>query len=141
MAINTPKWRLPLFAIILVVFLLMPGIASAAPFGFNYPAAKAIIDPAGHIVTDYPNLSELDLTPMQRQQLQGMLQRRNKEMAEVLTSSQRTELQHQLHSGHSLLQALLKLDLQPEQEHLIKAIEQFTNLKIKAALTRYSLLN
>lgn len=140
MAINCPKWRsLSLLAIILAVFLLMPGIAAAAPFGFNSPNVKAIINPASNLVANYPQLSELDLTPMQRQQLQAVLQRRNKEIAAVLTSVQRNELQHQLHSGSNLNQALLKLHLQPEQEQLIKSIEQFTSLKIKATLARYSL--
>ncbi|MEA5566953.1 hypothetical protein [Anabaena sp. UHCC 0399] len=146
MAIKFSKWlSLSVLATILALFLFLPGIALAAPFGFHTPS-ETIINSAGNvvsgnIVTDYPNLTELDLTPLQRQQLQGMLQRRNKEIAAVLTPSQLTELKHQLHSGHNFNQALLAIDLQPEQEHLIKAIEQFINLKIKATLVRYSLPN
>ncbi|HIK07795.1 MAG TPA: hypothetical protein IGS40_24410 [Trichormus sp. M33_DOE_039] len=141
MAINCPKWlSIPLLATLLAFFNLIPGIALAAPFGFH-PSAKVIATPISNVFVDYPNWSELDLTPMERQQLQGMLQRRNQEIVAVLNLSQRDALQHQLHSGHNLHQALLALDLQPEQEHLIKAIEQLTSLKIKAALARYSLIN
>jgi hypothetical protein len=143
MAINFPKWlSLSLIATILALVLLMPSIALAAPFGFHAPS-KAIISPAvnvvANLVTNYPNLSDLDLTPLQRQQLQAVLQRRNKEIAAVLNPSQLAQLQHKLHSGNSFNQALVALDLEPEQQHLIKAIEQFTTLKLKATLTRYSL--
>lgn len=130
MAINFPKW-LSLLAAILALILLMPGTALAEPFTFNAPTAN--------LVTQYPSISDLDLTPLQRQRLQAVLQRRNKEIQAVLEPSQRAKLKHQLHSGNSLNQALITLDLQPEQQHLVKAIEQLTSLKMKALLSRYSL--
>ncbi|QLE55884.1 hypothetical protein [Nostoc sp. TCL26-01] len=130
MAINFPKW-LSVIAAILALILLMPETALAAPFTFPAPAAN--------LVTHYPAISDLDLTPLQRQRLQAVLQRRNKEIQAVLEPSQIAELKNQLHSGNSFNQALIKLDLQPEQQHLIKAIEQLTSLKMKALLSRYSL--
>lgn len=135
MAINFPKW-LAVLVTILALNLFMP--AMAAPLGF-YTPSKAIHAPAANLVTTYPSFSDLDLTPLQRQRLQAVLQRRNKEIQAVLEIAQRDELRHRLHSGDSLNEALTALELQPEQQHLIKAIEQLTNLKLRALLSRYSL--
>jgi stress response protein SCP2 len=99
----------------------------------------AIRASAANLVTAYPSLTDLDLTPLQRQRLQAVLQRRNKEIQAVLDVTQRDQLRHQLHSGYNLNQALTSLELQPEQEYLIKAIEQLTSLKLRALLSRYSL--
>ncbi|MCF4970251.1 hypothetical protein [Nostoc sp. CMAA1605] len=140
MAINSRKWlSIPLLATFLAFFLSMPSIALAAPLKL-YPAVQ-IANSVSNVITDYPNWSGLDLTPMERQQLQGMMQRRNQDIAAILNLFQRQELQHQLHSGHNFHQALQALNLQPEQENLIKAIEQLTSLKIKAALARYALIH
>ncbi|MBD2342973.1 hypothetical protein [Anabaena subtropica] len=136
MAINFPKW-LTVLVTILALLLLIPVTTLAAPFGFP-TSSKGIHTPAASLVTTYPSFSDLDLTPLQRQRLQGVLQRRNKEIQAVLDISQRDELRHQVHSGYSFNQALISLDLQPEQQHLIKAIEQLTSLKLKALLVRYS---
>ncbi|BAY69699.1 hypothetical protein ACN23B_20455 [Anabaena sp. FACHB-709] len=136
MAINFPKW-LAVLATILALLLLMPVTTSAATFGFHTPS-QAIYASAASLVTTYPSFSDLDLTPLQRQRLQSVLQRRNKEIQAVLDISQRDTLRHQIHSGHSFNQALLSLELQPEQQHLIKAIEQLTSLKLKALLVKYS---
>lgn len=136
MAINFPKW-LAVLVTILALNLFMPGTV-AAPFGFHTPS-KAIHAHAANLVTTYPSFADLDLTPLQRQRLQAVLQRRNKEIQTVLDISQRDELRHRLHSGDSLNEALTSLELQPEQEHLIKAIEQLTSLKLRALLSRYSI--
>ncbi|MBD2503019.1 hypothetical protein [Anabaena azotica] len=135
MAINFPKW-LAVLVTILALNLFMP--AMAAPLGFHTPLS-AIHAPAANLVTAYPSFSDLDLTPLQRQRLQAVLQRRNKEIQAVLDVSQRDELRHRLQSGDGLNEGLTALELQPEQQHLIKAIEQLTNLKLRALLSRYSL--
>ncbi len=82
---------------------------------------------------------ELDLTPQERQQLQAVRQRRNKEITAVLNSSQRDKLAQHLRHGNNLNQALEQLNLKPEQKDFVKAIMQLTNLKIKAILSRHSL--
>ncbi|BCL36959.1 hypothetical protein [Nostoc sp. MS1] len=135
MAINFPKW-LAVLVTILALNLFMP-VVVAASFGLNTPSI-AIHASAANLVTTYPSFADLDLTPLQRQRLQAVLQRRNREIQVVLDISQRDELRHRLHSGDSLNQALTALELQPEQERLIKAIEQLTNLKLRALLSRYS---
>jgi len=136
MAINFPKW-LAVLVTILALNLLMLGTV-AAPLELQTPAI-AIHAPAANLVTTYPSFSDLDLTPLQRQRLQSVLQRRNKEIQAVLDISQRDKLRHRLHSGDSLNEALTALELQPEQQHLIKAIEQLTSHKLRALLSRYSL--
>lgn len=136
MAINFPKW-LAVIVTTLALNLFMP-VTVAAPFGFHTPL-MAIHAPAANLVTTYPTFSDMDLTPLQRQRLQAVLQRRNKEIQAVLDISQRDELRHQLKSGDNLNEALAALELQPEQQHLIKAIEQLTSLKLRALLSKYSL--
>ncbi|WP_066379888.1 MULTISPECIES: hypothetical protein [unclassified Anabaena] len=141
MAINFPKWlSLPLIAATLALVLLMPSVALAAPFRFQL-LSQPIIAPVVNVVNHYPDLSKLDLTPLQRQQLQAILQRRNKDISAVLNSTQRTQLQQKIHSGNNLNQALRQLELAPEQQQLIQAIEQLTTLKLQATLARYSLPN
>jgi hypothetical protein len=135
MAINFPKW-LAVLVTILALNLFMP-VTMAASLWLNAPS-NAIHASAANLLTTYPSFADLNLTPLQRQRLQAVLQRRNKEIQAVLDIAQRDELRHRLHSGASLNQALTALELQPEQQHLIKAIEQLTSLKLKALLSRYS---
>ncbi|MBW4560254.1 MAG: hypothetical protein KME32_03695 [Mojavia pulchra JT2-VF2] len=124
MAIKFLKW-LSVLANILALVLFIPGIALAAPYPTD-ATSSIIISQASN------SFSEIDLTPLQRQKLQAVRQRRNKEIQAVLDSSQRAKLAQNLHIGNNLNQALEKLDLQPEQQELVKAILQFTNLKMKA---------
>jgi Spy/CpxP family protein refolding chaperone len=132
MAIHLSK-RLSVFANILALLIFMPGIALAAPV--------QIAPNSGILFAQVSNTSssEINLTPQQHQQLQAVRQRRNREIEAVLNSSQRHQLAHSLHSGNDINQALEKLNLQPEQQNLIKAIVQFTNLKMQAISSRHSL--
>ena len=116
--------RLLTFAIILGITILSPGIAMATPDQFFPPTILA----NSEIVA----FSDVDLTPQERQKIQGVSQRRNKEIQEVLNLSQRTQLSHALHRGNNIYQALQTLNLQPEQHKLIKAIFELSNLKTKA---------
>ncbi|MHC5833130.1 MAG: hypothetical protein ACYT04_98380, partial [Nostoc sp.] len=80
----------------------------------------------------YSTSSVINLTPQQSQQLQAVRQRRNREIEAVLNTSQRVQLAHNLRAGKNMNQALETLNLQPDQQELVKAIGQFTNLKMKA---------
>ncbi|MEH1808651.1 hypothetical protein [Nostoc sp.] len=136
MAIYLTK-RLSMLANILALVLFMPGIALAVPVQIN--TTYGVIFPQSTKTASYSTSSEISLTPLQRQELQAVRQRRNKEIAAVLNSSQRDQLNHNLRAGNNIKQALEKLNLQPEQQDLVKAIMQFTNLKIKAISSRHLL--
>ncbi|MEH1852778.1 MAG: hypothetical protein V7L11_14200 [Nostoc sp.] len=136
MAIYLTK-RLSVFANILALILFMPGIAFAAPVQIN--TTSGIIFAQTTKTASYSTSSEINLTPLQRQELQAVRQRRNREIAAVLNSSQRDQLNHNLRAGNNIKQALEKLNLQPDQRELVKAIVQFTNLKMKAISSRHLL--
>ncbi|MDZ8051940.1 MAG: hypothetical protein RMX63_10830 [Aulosira sp. ZfuCHP01] len=120
-----------LVTIITLVFFA-PAIALATPT--QHEGSHTII-----IAQAATSSLELDLTPQERQQLQAVRQRRNKEIKAVLNSSQRAQLAQHLRHGNNLNQALEKLNLRSEQKDFVKAIMQLTNLKIKAILSRHSL--
>jgi hypothetical protein len=123
MIIKFPTFLLVLTYIVIQVFFL-PGIALALPGNININSHLII----AQVTKSY---SESDLTPLQRQRLQAVRQRRNREIQAVLDSPQRAQLARELHRGSNLNQALEKVTLQPEQQELIKAILKFTNLKLK----------
>jgi len=137
MVIHLTK-QLSVFATILALVLFMPGIVLAAPVQFN-TTSGIIFAQTIKTVSDSTSLSEINLTPLQRQELQSVRQRRNKEIQAVLNTSQRTKLSHNLRAGNKINQALERLNLQPEQQELVKAIVQFTNLKMKAISSKHSL--
>ncbi|MBN3872117.1 hypothetical protein [Nostoc sp. JL33] len=136
MAIHLIK-RLFVFAAILALVLFMPGIALAARVQLH--TTSGVIFGQTTKTVSYSTSSEINLTPLQSQQLQAVRQRRNKEIGAVLNPSQRAQLTHNLRAGNNINQALVKLNLQPEQQELVKAIVQFTNLKLKAISSRHSL--
>ncbi|MEH2204425.1 MAG: hypothetical protein V7K53_10145 [Nostoc sp.] len=136
MAIYLTK-RLSVFANILALILFIPGISLAAPVQIN--TNSGVLFAQTTTTASYSTWSEINLTPLQRQELQAVRQRRNREIAAVLNSSQRDQLNHNLRAGNNINQALEKLNLQPEQQDLVKAIVQFTNLKMKAISSRHLL--
>ncbi|EKF00229.1 hypothetical protein FDUTEX481_09159 [Tolypothrix sp. PCC 7601] len=103
---------------------MLPGIAIALPQKIN-------TQPNLMIAQAPKSYSDSDLTPLQKQRLQAIRQRRNKEIYAVLNSSQRAKLAEELHRGTDFNQALDKLNLKPEQKEMIQAILHFTNLKMK----------
>ncbi len=123
MAINWIK-RVFVLATILAIVLLLPFIASAAPEAVDFSNSVNISQ-------------EINLTPQHRQQLQAVRQRRNRDIKAMLDSSQRVKLAKSLHAGNSLNQALESVDLQPNQQEMLKAIVQISNLKIKAISARF----
>ena len=136
MGINLTK-RLFVLINILFFVLFMPGIALAAPVQLH--TTSGVIFPQTAKTASYSTSSVINLTPLQSQQLQAVRQRRNREIEAVLNTSQRAQLAHNLRAGKKMNQALEQLNLQPDQQELLKAIGQFTNLKMKAVSSRHSL--
>ncbi|MBN3893908.1 MAG: hypothetical protein HWQ41_00955 [Nostoc sp. NOS(2021)] len=136
MAIHLTKRFFVLVNILLFV-LFMPGIALAAPVQLH--TTSSVIFAQTTKTASYSTSSEINLTPLQSQQLQAVRQRRNREIEAILNTSQRDQLTHNLRAGKNMNQALEKLNLQPDQQELVKAIVQFTNLKMKAISSRHSL--
>ncbi|AFZ27075.1 hypothetical protein Cylst_5025 [Cylindrospermum stagnale PCC 7417] len=132
MKINLTKCFSVLLSI-LAFFILLPGIALAAPVQIHANAGMIIAQSTNKSAS----ASELNLTPQHRQQLQAVRHRRDKEIQAVLTSLQRSNFAHNLKAGKNYYQALEALDLKPEQRDLIKSIMQFTNLKLKAVSSRF----
>lgn len=137
MVINFPKW-LSVLANILALVIFMPGIALATPLQLH--ANSSVILTQSSLASSYLiSYSEADFTPQERQQIQALRQRRNKEIHKILTASQRDKLKESLQAGNNIYQALENLDLHPDQESMIKAVMQLTNLKMKGILSRHSL--
>ncbi|MHC5595100.1 MAG: hypothetical protein ACYTXC_03905 [Nostoc sp.] len=136
MAIHLTK-RLFVLLNILFFVLFMPGIALAAPVDLH--TTTGIIVAQTTKTASYSTSSEINVTPLQSQQLQAVRQRRNREIESVLNTSQRDQLSHNVRAGKNMNQALKTLNLQPDQQELVKAIVQFTNLKMKAISSRHSL--
>lgn len=92
-------------------------------------------------IEDSISLSENDLTPQEHQALQGIRQRRNREITTILDLSQRNQLINKLHNGNNLDQSLETLDLTSQQRELINSITTLTNLKLKGIFSRHSLMD
>ena len=123
-------------------FLTLALIFAVAFFSWKVPFASAnhFFSNSGEI-SDNIKLSEYDFTPQENQALQGIRQRRNKEIAAILDLSQRDLLAHKLHNGNNIDQALEALNLSSEQRELVNSINVFTNLKLKGIFSRHSLLD
>jgi len=137
MVIKFPKW-LFVVANILALVIFMPGIALATPLQIhaNYSVIFAqSIQPTVNLIS----YSEADFTPQERQKIQALRQRRNKEINAILTASQKEKLKEKLRAGDNIYQALESLDLHPDQQNMIKAVMQLMNLKMKAVMSRHSL--
>lgn len=137
MLINLPKW-LSVFANILALVILMPGMALATPLQIQ-ANSSVISAQQSQVPINLIAYSDVDLTPQERQQIQALRQRRNKEISNILSSSQRDKLKEKLRAGSNLSQALETLDLHPDQQSMIKAVMQLINLKMKAIFSRHSL--
>jgi hypothetical protein len=74
-----------------------------------------------------------ELTPQKRQQLQAIRQRRNREINALLNSEQKQSLSRNIRRGDNLNQALDKLKLEPQQQEMVQAIRQLSDLKMQAA--------
>ncbi|HLO88098.1 MAG TPA: hypothetical protein VK203_24265 [Nostocaceae cyanobacterium] len=129
-----------LLTLVLVVTLVFSSRIAVAAADNHFSFTKAI-SPANHPgIIQAQTFSDHDLTPQERQEIQAVRQRRNKEIAKILTSSQRQELDRQLHSSKNLDKSLSAVNLNSEQQKLIKAIEEVANLKIKSIISRHEVV-
>lgn len=119
------------FATFFAVIICFPKMTIAAPAIFDVNSTAIIAQSNG-------TLSNIDLTPQFRQQLQGVRQRRNLEIQKVLSVSQIEQLRQNLRAGERLTQALDKLQLKSDQQEMINAIMKISDLKTKTILSRYS---
>ncbi|MEA5569950.1 hypothetical protein [Calothrix sp. UHCC 0171] len=124
---------------LLTIILVTPGVAIAFPTRINlnqFPIHQTAI-----IAFSHPShiFIEEKLTPQERQELQAVRQGRNREIVQVLTKSQRRQLEHFLRSGNSLEKSIEALDLERDQWDTIQAVLELSELKIKGILYRHSL--
>lgn len=116
-------------------------------FAITFLSWEVPVASANHVfnnssdIEDSISLSENDLTPQEHQALQGIRQRRNREIAAILDLSQRNQLIHKLHNGNNLDQSLETLNLTSQQRELINSITTLTNLKLKGIFSRHSLMD
>lgn len=127
----TGKFVMRFVALVLVMASLfaMPEIANALPTQLNI-AGSAIIGKTNEV-------SEVDLTPRQSQQLQAMRQGRNRKIGEVLDASQKSQLLKYLRGGSSLNQAIEKLQLSGEKRDIVRAVAQLYDLRMKALSSQF----
>ncbi len=135
------KLKRRLFALLLIVFvaLFLPEITAASANSY-FNSSQAIFTSHSEDTKDTITFSEDDLTPQEHQKLQAVRQRRNNEILAVLSSAQRKQLAHYLHTGNDLNPALEALDLTSEQQEIINAVIEFTNLKLKLIFSNHALL-
>jgi Spy/CpxP family protein refolding chaperone len=133
---------------LLIVTLLTPNSAMAVPAKLNTNQLStnqlntSNANPTAIIAVSLGNhttFTEEKITPQERQELQAVRQRRNRELIQVLNKSQRRQLKHFIRSGQSLENSIEALDLEREQWDTIQAILELSELKIKGILYRHSL--
>jgi prolyl oligopeptidase PreP (S9A serine peptidase family) len=142
------KLKRRFFALLFIVFvaLLLPEITVvSANSSFNssqviFTSHQVIFTSHREDTKDTITFSEDDLTPQEHQKLQAVRQRRNKEILAVLNSAQRKQLAHYLHTDNDLIPALNGLDLTSEQQEIINAVIQLTNLKLRGIFYNHALL-
>ena len=137
MAIKNTKC-LSLFAAVMAIFLLLPGIAWAAPTKVSSVNDTFFTQPV-KLVNHSNSPKGMSLTPMLRQQIQGIRQRRNRDIQAILKPSQIQELKHNLRSGDRLDIAIKKLNITPDQQYMIESTVRIADIKIRALLSKYSL--
>ncbi|MEO3703936.1 hypothetical protein [Trichormus azollae] len=135
------KLKRRLFALLFSVFvaLLLPEITVVSANSF-FNSSQVIFTSHSEDTKDTITFSEDDLTPQEHQKIQAVRQRRNKEILAVLNSAQRKQLAHYLHTDNDLNPALKGLDLTSEQQEIINAVIQLTNLKLKGIFSNHALL-
>lgn len=129
---------LSLFAAVMAILLMLPGIAWAAPAKISSANDTFLTQPV-ESVNQSDSHSRMSLTPMLRQQIQGIRQRRNRDIQTVLEPSQIQELKHNLRSGDRLDMAIKKLNITPDQQYMIESMMRIADIKIRALLSKHSL--
>jgi hypothetical protein len=128
------------FATLLIATFMFPNAVIAVPAKLSinqFNTSNA--NPTTVIAVSHTTFTEEKLTPQERQELQAVRQRRNRELIQILNKSQRRQLKHFLRSGHSLENSIEALDLERQQWDTIQAVLELSELKIKGILYRHSL--
>jgi Spy/CpxP family protein refolding chaperone len=133
-----------LFASLAIAILVTPSIAMTFPTksSTKHFNTSTTANPTAIIAVSLGNhttFTEEKLTPQERQELQAVRQRRNRELIQTLNKSQRRQLKHFLRSGQSLENSIESLDLERDQWDTVQAILELSELKIKGILYRHSL--
>ena len=137
MAIKKTKC-LSLLAAVMAILLMLPGIAWAESAKISSANDTFLAQPV-ESVNQSDSHSRMSLTPMLRQQIQGIRQRRNRDIQAILEPSQIQELKHNLRSGDRLDIAIRKLNITPDQQYMIESTMRIADIKIRALLSKYSL--
>lgn len=128
MLLNWIKW-ISIIAIITATVICLPGIALAG--SANYINNRVIV-----LAQLNQTSSNTDLTPQQRQQIQGVRQGSIREIQKLLKFSQQSQLSRRLRAGDNLEKALQMLSIEPQKLEIIRAIQKVADLKIKAITSR-----
>jgi hypothetical protein len=128
MLINLTK---SLFVLLTILTIFLTSIRTVFAETVAINVSKNMI-----VMAQTTKITEINLTPQQRQQIQGIRQGRNRNIGFVLDSSQKAELLHNLRLGDNLEKAVDKIELQPEQREMVTAIQRLADLKIKAVISR-----
>jgi len=115
------------------------GITSATANSF-FGSQVTIFTSANNSLAQTVRFPDPGFTPQERQKLQAVRQRRNKEIIQILDLHQRTQMQHELHFNNDIDQALAVIDLDPEQQEFINTVIEFTNQKMKAIFSHHALI-
>jgi hypothetical protein len=132
--VDNCKKVLSLLVIIIAIVLSVPQIAVASP-------SLIVLNPnltMANISNDVDSYVLEGLTPLERQELWALRQRRNKEIANVLNLPQRAILEANLNSGLNVMEALESVDLKIYQWEMIQAINELNDMKMKEILSRHS---
>jgi hypothetical protein len=137
--VNNCRKVLSLVVIILTIVLTVQQTAVASaifvPLSHNLTVANISV---ANISNDVDSYILEGLTPLERQELWALQQRRNKEIANVLNLPQRAILEDNLKSGLNVMEALESVDLKIYQWEMIQAINELNDLKMKEILSRHS---
>jgi len=95
-----------------------------------------LVKPILHIA----KFPDTDLTPQERQKLQGVRQSRIKEIMKSLDPIQRKQLEHELRMKKDIDLALAVVELNPDQRDFVNAVIELTNLKMKSIFSQHALL-
>jgi Spy/CpxP family protein refolding chaperone len=117
-----------LIVLTFTTIFMAPGIANALPPQSNTSAVVAKVA---------TSVTELDLTPRQRQMIQALNQGRNREIAKVLNQSEQKKLIKLIRSGNSFNQAVDKLNLKSDKRDILKALSQVYDLKMKSLISAF----
>lgn len=126
---STKFFRFSLIAAnLLAIAALAPAISLALP-------SAAFSQPQGENRANRPNFPELNLTEAQKSQMKSLSENTRKQINEVLTDAQKSQLQASIKSGTKPRAAMQALNLSEDQKSKIRAIKESGKQSRQALLT------